>query len=119
MASAQNTLLFERCLDSPILDADFAAHFPLGGPIKSAAEYDWPGPEPVRRKMDEMQRASEQAILKLSDDFLAEPAFGKDGAKHPHYDDKLEAISHMARHEAFHAGQLSTLRRLLGKPFLR
>ena len=47
------------------------------------------------------------------------PAFGKDGGKHPHYDTKLEAIGHISRHEAFHAGQLATLRRLLGKSFLR
>ena len=52
-------------------------------------------------------------------DLQSEPAFGKDGAVHPHYTDKLGAVSHCARHEAFHAGQLATIRRLLGKPFLR
>lgn len=119
LASAQDTLLFTRCLNAPRLEAEFKTHFPIGGPIKSAAEYNWPQPAAVTAKMHEMQEASVAAIAKMSDALLAEPAPGKDGAKHPHYDTKLGALGHLSRHEAFHAGQLAMIRRMLGKPFLR
>ncbi len=119
LACAQELLLFQRCLNRPILDPGFLAHFPIGGPIKSAGEHDWPGPAVVLQKMDEMQHVTLETVPGLDDRLLAEPASGKDGAKHPHYDTKLGAISHIIRHEAFHAGQLATIRRLLGKKFLR
>ena len=119
LACAQELLLFQRCLNRPVLDAGFLAHFPIGGPILPAGEHDWPGPADVRRKMDEMQHLTLETVAGLDDNLLAEPACGQDGAKHPHYDTKLGAISHIVRHEAFHAGQLAALRRLLGKQFLR
>ena len=56
----------------------------------------------------------------MSDSLLDEPAFGADGkSPHPHYKDKRGAVAHCNRHEAFHAGQLAMIRRLLGKTFLR
>ena len=55
----------------------------------------------------------------MSDDLLGEPAWGKDGRPHPHYRDKVGAVPHCAGHEAFHAGQLALIRRMLGKAFLR
>lgn len=119
LAAAQDLLLFQRCLGRGRLDPAFAAHFRIGGPVPSAAEYNWPAPHEVRRQMDAMQEATLAAVQGLNDAFLAEPAYGKDGSRHPHYDTRLGAISHLHRHEAFHAGQLAMLRRLLGKPFLR
>lgn len=119
LASAQETLLFNRTLDKSVLETAFKMHFPIGSPIKSAGEYDWPTPETVLSKMKEMQAASEAAILEIDVSILGEPAYGKDGSKHPHYDTKVGAISHMTRHEAFHAGQLASIRRFLGKEFLR
>ncbi len=119
MACAQELLLFQRCLNRPVLDPGFLAHFPIGAEIKSAGEHDWPGSAVVLQKMDEMQHVTLETVAELDDNLLAEPAYGQDGAKHPHYDTKLGAISHIVRHEAFHAGQLATIRRLLGKKFLR
>lgn len=119
LASAQNTLIFQRCLDTDVLDEGFRAHFGIGGPIKSADEYDWPAPAKVLEVMERMQRQTEQAVTKMDDGLLAQPAYGKDGGKHPHYDNKLEAVGHLARHEAFHAGQLALLRRQAGLGFLR
>ena len=119
LASAQETLLFNRSLDKSVLEAAFKLHFPIGSPIKSACEYDWPASETVLAKMKEMQAAAEEAILGIDVSILGDPAYGKDGSKHPHYDTKAGAITHMIRHEAFHAGQLASLRRLLGKGFLR
>ena len=119
LAVAQELLLFQRCLNRSVMEEGFAAHFPIGGPIKSASEYDWPAPQQVRTTMDKMEAAVEETLAGLSDDLLAEPALGQNGAKHPHYDTKLGAMSHMIRHEAFHAGQIATLRRLMGKSFLR
>ncbi len=119
VASAQQQLVFGRCLGQEDLDSEFMDHFAIGGPIKSAEEHDWPSPDVVRRQMDKVQSQTEEAVVGLSDSFLAEPAFGKGGVPHPHYDTKLGAIGHVVRHEAFHAGQLAMLRRLRGKPFLR
>lgn len=119
LASAQDTLVFTRCLDKPRLDPGFKAHFGIGGPIKSATEYDWPGPKRVREVMVDMQTATLAAVRAMDDSLLDEPACGKDGARHPHYDNKRQAVSHLIRHEAFHAGQLALLRRLMGKSFIR
>jgi hypothetical protein len=69
--------------------------------------------------MDEMHRGTLEAIAGMTDALLAQPAWGKDGAPHPHYKTKLGAVTHCARHEAFHAGQLALIRRLRGKSFLR
>lgn len=119
LTSAQDTLLFTRVLNKPVLDDGFKEHFPIGGPVKSKAENDWPQVADVRKVMDETQAKAEAAITGLSDAVLAEHCPGKDGAVHPHYVTKLGAISHLARHEAFHAGQLATIRRMLGRSFLR
>lgn len=69
--------------------------------------------------MAEVQARTVEALRGMSESQLAEPAYGKDGRPHPHYRDKRGAVIHCNRHEAFHAGQLATLRRLLGKSFLR
>jgi uncharacterized damage-inducible protein DinB len=119
LACAQELLLFQRCLSQSVLDAGFLTHFPIGGPIKSAGEHDWPDPAVVIQKMEEMQHVTLETVTSLSDGLLAEPAAGQNGAKHPHYDTKFGAISHIVRHEAFHAGQLAVIRRFLGKEFLR
>jgi hypothetical protein len=119
LACAQHLLVHARCLGVSILDDAFMAHFPIGAPVKSAEEHDYPPLAEVRRVMDQAHGQTLAAIRHMTDGQLAEPAFGKDGAVHPHYKDKRGAVSHCARHEAFHAGQLATIRRLLGKGFLR
>jgi len=119
LTCAQELLVFQRCLNRAVLEEAFLAHFAIGGEIKSTVQHDWPGAQLVRRRMDEMQTITEQAVAGMSDGLLAEPAFGKDGSRHPHYDTKLGAMAHLARHEAFHAGQVAVIRRLMGKKFLR
>ena len=88
LASAQDTLVFFRCLEKPRMDPDFKAHFGIGGPIKSATEYDWPSPERVREVMDDMHAATLAAVRKMDESLLNQAAYGKDGARHPHYDTK-------------------------------
>lgn len=119
LAVAQNLLIHIRCLDKGILDDAFAAHFPIGGPVKSTSEYEYPSAEAILAKMDEVHEKTISAVRGMSDELLAKPAFGANGAPHPHYTDKAGAVSHCSRHEAFHAGQLALIRRLLGKSFLR
>jgi len=119
LACAQHLLVHERCLGRPFLDPAFAAHFPIGGPIPSVREHDYPAPHEIRRLMDEIHARTLTAVRAMSDAQLAEPAYGRDGAIHPHYRDQRGAIAHCSRHEAFHAGQLALIRRLLAKPFLR
>jgi uncharacterized damage-inducible protein DinB len=102
-----------------VLPESFCDHFPIGGPIRSVGSYAYPTVADTLTVMHDVHRQSLTAIAGMSQALLAEPAFGKDGAPHPHYTDKLGAVTHCARHEAFHAGQLAMIRRLLGKPFLR
>lgn len=120
LAASQDVLVHVRVLGRPsILDPAFAAHFPMGQAVRSAAEHDYPPIESVLRVMEDVHRQTLEVVKGLRDEFLREPAYGKDGAAHPHYRDKLGAISHCDRHEAFHAGQIALIRRLLGKNFLR
>ena len=121
LATSQDTLIFDRCLGrTGELDAVFRAHFPLGVPVASAQEHSYPSPREVLDQMESMNVRTLEAIRGMSDGLLAEPAYAKDGkSRHPHYENKLGAVTHLSRHEAFHAGQIALLRRLLGKPALR
>ena len=119
LVSAQNTLVFKRCLGRDELSAEFGSHFPIGAPVLLFGEHPFPSPREVRAEMDRMQAKTIEAIAGLDDAKLTEPAFGAEGKAHPHYSTVCGAISHLSRHEAFHAGQLALLRRLLGKSFIR
>ncbi|MCP4245745.1 MAG: DinB family protein [bacterium] len=121
LATAEETLVFHRCLgEAGPVDPAFRAHFGIGQPVTSAGEHDFPPPAEVLATMADVHAKTLAAIRQMSDEFLNEPAFGPDGkTKHPHYDTKAGAVTHLARHEAFHAGQIALLRRLMGKPFLR
>jgi len=120
LTAAQHSLVFNRCLGKPFLDAAFMAHFPMGGPVKSATEHDYPPARVVLTTMADVHRQTLDAVRGMSDAVLAEAAFGADGkTPHPNYKDKRGAVSHASRHEAFHAGQIALLRRLMGKGFLR
>lgn len=120
LACAQDLLVHRRCLGQPgLVEDEFSHHFSIGGPVKSAQEHDFPSVESVHAMMDRVHEATLNDVRSMSDAVLAEPAFGGDGKAHPHYSDKAGAVSHCSRHEAFHAGQIATIRRLQGKGFLR
>lgn len=119
LAVSQDVLIHVRCLGRGILDAAFSAHFPIGGPIPSVAQHEYPPIDELRAVMADVHARTLSAVRQMPESLLAEPAYGKDGAPHPHYRDKLGAVSHCGRHEAFHAGQIATIRRLVGKSFLR
>lgn len=120
LAVSQNTLIHVRCLHQPVMRDDFINHFPIGAPVKSAGEHPFPSPEAIQAEMKRVHELTLSAIRSMSDAQLAEPAYAADGKSfHPHYRDKAGAIGHCNRHEAFHAGQIATIRRLLGKTFLR
>lgn len=120
VASSQSLLVIERCLGKPpIVPAEFSRNFPIGGPVKGLKEHGYPPADIVLQMMKDTHARTCEAIRSMSDSQLAEPAFGANGSIHPHYKDKAGAIAHCARHEAFHAGQLALIRRLLGRSFLR
>jgi uncharacterized damage-inducible protein DinB len=119
LAVSQNLLIHVRCLGKAILDDEFAAHFPIGAPVRSVQEHAYPPVEKILTVMTSVHERTLAAVRGMGEDLLTEPAWGKDGTVHPHYRDKLGAVSHCERHEAFHAGQIATIRRLLGKSFLR
>ncbi len=119
IAVAQYLLVHQRCFNRQFLDPAFLGHFPIGAPVKSVAEHEYPGIDDILQMMADIHARTLDTVRAATDEVLAEPAFGQDGAEHPHYRDKLGAISHCDRHEAFHAGQLASIRRLRGKTFLR
>ena len=119
LTCAEHLLIHVRCLGGGVLSDEFVSHFPISGPVRPTSAYAYPQVEEVLAEMTRVHELTLEAIRGMRDDLLAEPAFGPGGAVHPHYTDKLGAVSHCARHEAFHAGQLASIRRLLGKPFLR
>ncbi len=119
LAVSQHLLIHVRCLGRGLLDDSFVSNYPIGGPVPATSEHGYPDSEHVRKVMADVHAQTLAAVRSMSDKLLAEPAFGKDGALHPHYRDKLGAVTHCMRHEAFHAGQLAMIRRLRGKAFLR
>lgn len=119
LAASQQVLIHERALGKPFLDPEFIAHFPIGRDVASADQHQYPPVSSVLATMADVHERTLAAVSVMTDSFLAEPCWGKDGAPHPHYTDKLGAIVHASRHEAFHAGQIATIRRMLGKTFLR
>jgi hypothetical protein len=120
LAVSQDVLVHGRCLNRPILPDVFKAHFAIGRAVPSVREHDYPAVEDILRIMEDVHRRTCSAIAGMSDELLDQPAFGADGkTPHPHYRDKRGAISHCSRHEAFHAGQIALIRRLLGKTYLR
>lgn len=119
LACSQHLLIHVRCLNRPLLDEVFTRHFPIGQPVEPAYRHNYPEPAEVLTIMADTHAKTLDAIRGMREELLCEPAWGKDGAPHPHYQDKRGAVSHCGRHEAFHAGQIATIRRLRGKPFLR
>jgi len=120
LACAQDLLVHVRVLcTSGVLDESFTRHFPIGARIKSCRGHDYPPVETVLDAMKDVHARTLEAVNGMSDELLAEPCFGGDGKPHPYYRDKAGAVAHCSRHEAFHAGQIATIRRILGKPFLR
>ena len=119
VACSQHLLIHVRCVGGGVLEESFTRHFPIGGAVKSAKNYSYPPVQTVLATMEEVHRKTLAAVRKMSDSLLAEPAFGGDGKLHPHYRDKCGVVAHCNRHEAFHAGQIATIRRLLGRSFLR
>jgi len=120
LACSEHLLIHVRCLNRGTLGEDFTRHFPIGAAVKSAKEYDFPSVEAVLATMREVHEKTLAAIRGMSDALLNEPAYAADGKSlHPHYKDKRGVVAHCNRHEAFHAGQIASLRRMLGKAFLR
>ena len=66
LAVAEHLLVITRCLDGDPPDAEFAAHFGIGGLVKSAGEHDWPAPDVVRSKMDATHGEVVAAIAGMS-----------------------------------------------------
>ncbi len=121
LVCAQYLLVHQRCLKRlDVLDAVFLERFPIGSAVKAVGAFDYPSADNIRQEMGRVHQETIAAVRGMSDALLAEPCFGADGkTPHPHYKDKAGAVSHCSRHEAFHVGQLATIRRLLGKSFLR
>lgn len=120
LACSQNFLVHVRCLGTGgVVPKEFSDHFAIGGPVKSAKEHAYPSVDAVKAMMADVHSKTMAAIPRMSDALLVEPCMAANGNPHPYYKDKKGALAHCNRHEGFHAGQIATIRRLLGKSFLR
>ena len=75
LAVAQHLIVHVRCLGRNVLDGDFIKHFPIGAPVKSVTEHDYPPVKAVLAKMKEVHQKTLEAVRSMSDELLAEPAF--------------------------------------------
>jgi hypothetical protein len=119
LAVAQHLLIHVRVLNKPFLDESFAAKFAMGGPVAPLRDGAFLPSDEILAVMADVHARTLSAIRTLDPTLLSEPAYAAGGAAHPHYRDKLGVITHCNRHEAFHAGQIATIRRMVGKSFLR
>ncbi len=120
LVCSQNFLVHVRCLvTAGVVDKSFSDHFSIGGPVKSTKEHSYPSVEAVLAMMADVHKKTMAAVPQMSEALLAEPCMSGDGSPHPYYKDKKGALAHCNRHEGFHAGQIATIRRLVGKSFLR
>ncbi len=119
LAVAEHLLVLTRALGGSPPDAELVKCFPIGSVVVDPGEIALPSPASVRAKMDATHAEVLAGIRGMSDEQLSKPCMGAEGKPHPHYRTNLEAISHCDRHEAFHAGQIAMLRRMMGKAFLR
>lgn len=116
LAFAEDGLIFRRCFEKSLLSDEFVAPFMMGQTPRPLTGGGYPPIDEIRNTMDRVHAEALAAVRSLSDEQLLRPAPGK---PHPHFTDTTGLLTHAARHEAFHAGQLAWLRRLLGKPALR
>ena len=119
LATSQHTLIHDRCLGAGVVDPEFKDRFPIGKSVTPVDGGAYPSVETVLDTMRDVCERTCAVVRGMSDELLAEPAYGAGGSTHPHYTDKRGAVSHVVRHEAFHDVQLAMIRRLLGKAFLR
>src|SRR5262245_35169061 len=72
---SQDVLIHVRCLGKSILDPSFAAHFPIGAPIRSVTECEFPPVEKILQLMTSVHERTLTAVREMSDSLLAEPAW--------------------------------------------
>jgi uncharacterized damage-inducible protein DinB len=118
LAAAQASLVQTRCFDKPIeqcIPPAWKELFGIGSaPSPDAATY--PSTTELREHFDRVHAESVDLIATLSPAELEQPPGPR---PHPMFNTKRGALATAFTHEAFHAGQIALLRRLLGKPPLR
>jgi hypothetical protein len=97
---------------SPALPEGFEAKFARDEVAPKLADYGDVSSLP--KLFDEHRAMSIAAIDSLSDDTLAAPL----EKPHPMFKQAFERVNFLAAHVAMHAGQISSIRRSLGRPAL-
>lgn len=113
---AENALILKRCLNRDEVNPDFIEPFKIGSVVEPPDKGALPPLENVRDEMDRIHKLATNGIRAMGPDELASPP---GGGPHPMFDTRQGAVFHAARHEAFHAGQIALIRRMLGKAPLR
>lgn len=75
-----------------------------------------PEPEVLVQHLDEMHATAMNILEKLSEEELDAPLEAVPNFKHPVASTKYEALAFSFKHEMWHVGQLSMLKRILGIP---
>ena len=118
LAASQVVLLHMRCFGKQFGDcapADYQKLFARGStPVADPKVY--PPLPTIRTFFDRMQKECLEMIRTIPVSELDKDTFGD---PHPMFTTKAGAISMLAMHECFHAGQIALIRRLRGKAPLR
>jgi len=113
---AQHGLVAVRCFGEAPLESAYADPFKIGSTPLPVDQHTYPGAEELLTHFDRVQETVVAKVRGMSDEDLTAPVGGK---PHPMFTTKGGAVVHSTRHEAFHTGQIATLRRLLGRAPLR
>jgi hypothetical protein len=116
VAWAQHGLVMRRCFGEGPLDAAFSDPFKIGttpGPVSGGA---YPA---VGDLLAHFDRVQEMVVDKVRGMTAADLETTLEGKPHPMFSTRGGAVVHSTRHEAFHAGQIATIRRMLGRSPLR
>lgn len=116
IAWAQHGLVMRRCFGEGPLDNAYADPFKIGTTPVPLGEGTYPA---VGDLVAHFDRVQEMVVEKVRGMTGADLETTLEGKPHPMFTTKGSAVVHSTRHEAFHAGQIATIRRMLGRSPLR
>ena len=115
IAWAQHGLVAIRCFgEGPVVTA-YADPFKIGSTPAPVSRKAYPAVDDLVAHFDRVQEDTLAKVRSMSAEDLEASA----GKPHPMFTTKGGAVMHSTRHEAFHAGQIATIRRILGRAPLR
>jgi uncharacterized damage-inducible protein DinB len=119
IAGSENHLILGFCKGESLLPATYGKLFGMGSKLLDDPT-GYPSGEEILERLGAVHEASLEYLRTVGDDELAQPPVSYD--KLPErarqlFGTRLKCLCLAPNHEAMHSGQMSYIRRLLGKPF--